>query len=205
VEIEGVKELRPAEIEVIPDRIEAGTFMAAAAITKGTIRIEKCNPAHLAAVTSKLSEAGTDVMENGTELVVSAENRPAAVNLATAPYPGFPTDMQAQMMALMCTASGTSTFVENIYTDRFTHVAELRRMNADISVEGNVATVKGSEKLSGAQVMATDLRASAALILAGLVAEGRTEVSRIYHIDRGYQAIETKLSALGAQIWREEE
>jgi UDP-N-acetylglucosamine 1-carboxyvinyltransferase len=142
-------------------------------------------------------------MQEGSELVVSATGRPAAVNVTTAPYPGFPTDMQAQMMALACTAQGTSLFVENIYSDRFTHVAELRRMNADIKVEGNVATIKGLERLGGAQVMATDLRASAALILAGLVADGMTEVSRIYHIDRGYEAIEKKLSKLGAEIWRE--
>jgi UDP-N-acetylglucosamine 1-carboxyvinyltransferase len=203
VEIEGVESLRPADVTVIPDRIEAGTFMAAAAITKGTVRIANCSPQHLTAVISKLSEAGAHVMQEGSELVVSATGRPAAVNVTTAPYPGFPTDMQAQMMALACTAQGTSLFVENIYSDRFTHVAELRRMNADIKVEGNVATIKGLERLGGAQVMATDLRASAALILAGLVADGMTEVSRIYHIDRGYEAIEKKLSKLGAEIWRE--
>ena len=205
VEIEGVESLRPADIAVIPDRIEAGTFMAAAAITKGTVRIANCNPAHLTSVISKLSEGGAHIMQDGSELVVSATGRPGAVNVTTAPYPGFPTDMQAQMMALACTAQGTSLFVENIYSDRFTHVPELRRMNADINVEGNVATVNGLERLGGAQVMATDLRASAALILAGLVADGMTEVSRIYHIDRGYEAIEKKLSALGAEIWREEE
>ncbi|MBN1504393.1 MAG: UDP-N-acetylglucosamine 1-carboxyvinyltransferase [Candidatus Eisenbacteria bacterium] len=205
VEIEGVESLRPAESAVIPDRIEAGTFMAAAAITKGTVRIANCNPAHLSSVISKLSEAGAQIMQDGSELVVSAAARPGAVNVTTAPYPGFPTDMQAQMMALACTAQGTSLFVENIYSDRFTHVPELRRMNADITVEGNVATVNGLDRLSGAQVMATDLRASAALILAGLVAEGMTEVSRIYHIDRGYEAIEKKLSQLGAEIWREED
>ena len=205
VEIEGVESLRPTEVAVIPDRIEAGTFMAAAAITRGTVRIANCSPSHLTSVISKLSEAGAHIMQEGSELVVSAVGRPGAVNVTTAPYPGFPTDMQAQMMALMCTAQGTSLFVENIYSDRFTHVPELRRMNADINVEGNVATVKGLERLGGAQVMATDLRASAALILAGLVADGMTEVSRIYHIDRGYESIEKKLSALGAEIWREEE
>jgi UDP-N-acetylglucosamine 1-carboxyvinyltransferase len=205
VEIEGVESLRPADIAVIPDRIEAGTFMAAAAITKGTVRIANCDPSHLTSVISKLSEAGAHIMQDGSELVVSGGGRPGAVNVTTAPFPGFPTDMQAQMMALMCVAQGTSVFVENIYSDRFTHVPELKRMNADINVEGNVATVKGLERLGGAQVMATDLRASAALILAGLVADGMTEVSRIYHIDRGYEAIEKKLSALGAEIWREEE
>ena len=205
VEIEGVESLRPADIPVIPDRIEAGTFMAAAAITKGTVRIANCDPSHLTSVASKLTEAGAHIMQEGSELVVSGGGRPGAVNVDTAPYPGFPTDMQAQMMALMCVAQGSSTFVENIYSDRFTHVPELRRMNADIEVEGNVATVKGQDRLGGAQVMATDLRASAALILAGLVADGMTEVSRIYHIDRGYESIEKKLSALGAEIWREEE
>ncbi len=205
VEIEGVESLRPAEIAVIPDRIEAGTFMAAAAITKGTVRIANCEPSHLTSVISKLTQAGAHIMQDGPELVVSAGDRLAAAGVTTAPYPGFPTDMQAQMMALMSVAQGTSVFVENIYGDRFTHVPELRRMNADITVEGNVATVKGLDRLGGAQVMATDLRASAALILAGLVADGMTEVSRIYHIDRGYEAIEKKLSALGAEIWREEE
>ncbi len=205
IEIEGVESLKPADTAVIPDRIEAGTYMAAAAITNGTVRMGNCEPSHLASVISKLSECGANIVQDGTELVVSACDRPDAVNVSTAPYPGFPTDMQAQMMALMCVARGTSVFVENIYSDRFTHVPELRRMNAEIEVEGNVATVSGRDSLSGAPVMATDLRASAALILAGLVAGGRTEVSRIYHIDRGYEAIEKKLSALGAKIWREDE
>ncbi|MCX5800088.1 MAG: UDP-N-acetylglucosamine 1-carboxyvinyltransferase [Candidatus Eisenbacteria bacterium] len=205
VEIEGVKSLRPAQAAIIPDRIEAGTYMVAAAITKGTVRIENCNPAHCASVISKLTECGAAVMHEDSELVVSASRRPECLSVTTAPYPGFPTDMQAQMMALMCVARGTSVFVDSIYKDRFTHVPELRRMSAVIEVEGNVATVKGMRKLSAAQVMATDLRASAALVLTGLVAEGRTEISRIYHIDRGYEAVEKKLSSLGAKIWREEE
>jgi UDP-N-acetylglucosamine 1-carboxyvinyltransferase len=205
VEIEGVKSLEPAQVAIIPDRIEAGTYMVAAAITKGTVRIENCTPAHCTSVISKLTECGASVMHNDSELVVSASRRPECLSITTAPYPGFPTDMQAQMMALMCMARGTSVFVDSIYKERFTHVPELRRMSAVIEVEGNVATVTGTGKLSAAQVMATDLRASAALILAGLVAEGRTEVSRIYHIDRGYEAIEKKLSSLGATIWREEE
>ncbi|KPJ59401.1 MAG: UDP-N-acetylglucosamine 1-carboxyvinyltransferase [Latescibacteria bacterium DG_63] len=204
VEIEGVKQLRPAEDKMIPDRIEAGTYMVAAAITGGTVRIAECIPDHCSSLISKLAESGVEVMENGSELVVSASERPGAVAVTTAPHPGFPTDMQAQMMALMCVAEGTSVFVENIYRDRFTHVPELKRMNADITLEGNVATIKGVLKLGSAKVMATDLRASAALILAGLVADGRTEVSRFYHIDRGYEAIEKKLSGLGAKIWREE-
>jgi UDP-N-acetylglucosamine 1-carboxyvinyltransferase len=205
VEIEGVKSLRPTQAVIVPDRIETGTYMVAAAITKGTVRIQNCNPAHCTSMVSKLTECGFAVMHNASELVVSGSRRPECLLLTTAPYPGFPTDMQAQMMALMSVARGTSVFVDSIYKDRFTHVPELRRMSAVIEVAGNVATVKGVHKLSGAQVMATDLRASAALILAGLVAEGRTEVSRIYHIDRGYEAIEEKLSALGAKIWREEE
>jgi UDP-N-acetylglucosamine 1-carboxyvinyltransferase len=204
VEIEGVKSLKPARATIVPDRIEAGTYMVAAAITRGTVRIEKCDPAHCTSVISKLTECGASVMHDASELVVSAGRRPECLSITTAPYPGFPTDMQAQMMALMCVARGTSVFVDSIYKDRFTHVPELRRMNAAIEVEGNVATIKGARKLSGAQVMATDLRASAALILAGLVAEGRTEISRIYHIDRGYEAIEKKLSGLGAKIWRED-
>jgi UDP-N-acetylglucosamine 1-carboxyvinyltransferase len=179
--------------------------MVAAAITKGTVRIANCNPAHCTAVISKLTECGVAVMHADSELVVSASRRPECLSITTAPYPGFPTDMQAQMMALMCTARGTSVFVDSIYKDRFTHVPELRRMSAVIEVEGNMATVRGTRNLSAAQVMATDLRASAALILAGLVAEGKTEVSRIYHIDRGYETIERKLSSLGADIRREEE
>jgi UDP-N-acetylglucosamine 1-carboxyvinyltransferase len=205
VEIEGVESLKPAETAVIPDRIEAGTYMAAAAITGGHVRIASANPGHLTSVISKLKECGVEIAQEDTEIVVSASARPDPVTISTAPHPGFPTDMQAQMMALMCIARGTSVFVENIYRDRFTHVSELKRMNADIKVEGNVATVNGRKNLSAAQVMATDLRASAALILAGLVAEGKTEVSRIYHIDRGYEAIEKKLSLLGAQVWREDE
>jgi len=205
VEIEGVKSLKPAQAAIIPDRIEAETYMVAAAITKGTVRIANCNPAHCTAVISKLTECGVAVMHADSELVVSASRRPECLSITTAPYPGFPTDMQAQMMALMCTARGTSVFVDSIYKDRFTHVPELRRMSAVIEVEGNMATVRGTRNLSAAQVMATDLRASAALILAGLVAEGKTEVSRIYHIDRGYETIERKLSSLGADIRREEE
>lgn len=205
VEIVGVTSLKPAHTEIIPDRIEAGTYMIAAAITKGTVRIANCNPVHCASVMSKLNECGVEIMHDGSELVVSANKRPECSSITTAPYPGFPTDMQAQMMALMSTARGVSVFVDSIYKDRFTHVPELRRMSAIIEVEGNVATVRGIRKLSAAQVMATDLRASAALLLAGLVAEGRTEVSRIYHIDRGYEAIEKKLSNLGARIWREDE
>jgi UDP-N-acetylglucosamine 1-carboxyvinyltransferase len=204
IEIQGVTELNPADEKMIPDRIEAGTYMVAAAITGGTVRIEACLPGHCSSLLSKLTEAGVEVMHDDSELVVSAGERLESVAVTTAPYPGFPTDMQAQMMALMCVAEGRSVFVENIYRDRFTHVPELRRMNADIKVEGNVATVKGVPKLGSAEVMATDLRASAALILAGLVADGRTEVSRIYHIDRGYEAVERKLSGLGAKIWREE-
>jgi UDP-N-acetylglucosamine 1-carboxyvinyltransferase len=204
IRIEGVDNLRPTDDKMIPDRIEAGTYMVAAAITGGTVRIAECIPAHCSSIISKLAEAGVEVMHSDSELVVSGGERPESVAVTTAPHPGFPTDMQAQMMALMCIADGTSVFVENIYRDRFTHVPELRRMNADIKVEGNVATVKGVMKLGSAEVMATDLRASAALILAGLVADGRTEVSRIYHIDRGYEAVEKKLSGLGARIWREE-
>jgi len=204
VEIEGVKALKPARAAIIPDRIEAGTYMVGAAITRGTVRIENCDPSHCASVISKLIECGAEVMREDSGIVVSANRRPESVSISTAPYPGFPTDMQAQMMALMSIARGTSVFVDSIYKDRFTHVPELRRMNAAIEVEGNVATVRGTRKLSGAQVMATDLRASAALVLAALVAEGKTEISRIYHIDRGYEAIEKKLSDLGAKIWREQ-
>lgn len=203
IEIEGVDELHPADVETIPDRIEAGTFLVAGAITSGKIKIEKCNPSHLEAVLIKLEDAGChlNIGEDFVELEAPDEIKP--VDVTTAVYPGFPTDMQAQWIALMSIAKGTSVITETIFYDRFKHVPELVRLGADIEVNENVAIVRGVEKLKGAKVMSTDLRASASLILAGLVAEGKTEVLRIYHIDRGYERIEEKLQRLGAQIWRE--
>ncbi len=203
IEIEGVDALHPADIVTIPDRIEAGTFLVAGAITGGRIKVEKCNPSHFEALLLKLEDAGCH-LNIGTDFVeIEAPDEIKPVDVTTAVYPGFPTDMQAQWIALMSIANGTSVITETIFYDRFKHVPELVRLGADIEVNENVAIVRGVKKLKGTKVMSTDLRASASLILAGLVAEGRTEVLRIYHIDRGYEHIEKKLQQLGAQIWRE--
>ncbi len=200
--IEGSSDLHPADVEVIPDRIETGTFMVAVAMTGGDVLMRGARLDHASAVAMKLREAGTDVAEEDGGVRVRGPVWAKAVNVTTAPYPGFPTDMQAQFMALMSIADGSSVITETIYADRFSHVPELKRLGAEISLDRNIAVVTGVKKLSGAKVMATDLRASAALILAGLVAEGETEVSRVYHIDRGYEAIEKKLGALGAHVTR---
>jgi UDP-N-acetylglucosamine 1-carboxyvinyltransferase len=205
LEIEGVDELHPAYVSTIPDRIEAGTFLIAAALAgeKGkSVRVEKCNPHHLGAILSKLEDAGASLSigDDFVEITPPAEIKP--VNVSTAPYPGFPTDMQAQWITLMSLAVGTSIITETIYFDRFTHVPELARLGASIMMKDNIATVTGTKKLTGAKVMSTDLRASATLILAGLVAEGTTEVLRVYHLDRGYEAIEKKLNYIGASIQR---
>jgi UDP-N-acetylglucosamine 1-carboxyvinyltransferase len=205
IAIDGVDALHPADIEIVPDRIEAGTFMVAAAITGGDVLLTGARAEHCSAVVRKLSEAGAEVVEQAAGVRVRGPACPTSVNVTTAPYPGFPTDMQAQFMALMTVADGSSVITETIYVDRFSHVPELRRLGADIILDRNVAVINGVKKLSGAKVMATDLRASAALILAGLVAEGETDVSRVYHIDRGYEAIEKKLSRIGANIRREKE
>lgn len=202
IRIQGVKELSPAAYEVMPDRIEAGTFMCAAAMTGGDIRIKGMKLEHLDALTFKLMDTGAEITHRDDIVRIKGPSRPQAVNIKTRPYPGFATDMQAQFMALMCVADGASVITENIFENRFMHVSELQRFGADITVSGNSATVKGVRKLSGAPVMATDLRASACLVLAGLVADGTTEIGRIYHLDRGYEQIETKLSALGADIKR---
>ncbi|PLX83852.1 MAG: UDP-N-acetylglucosamine 1-carboxyvinyltransferase [Desulfuromonas sp.] len=202
VTIEGVDELRPLRHTVMADRIEAGTFMVAAAITRGDIRVEGADPAHLGAVISKLREAGAEVIEEQGGVRVRGPRRVLPVDIKTIPHPGFPTDMQAQFMALMSLGSGTSIINENVFENRFMHVCELQRMGADISIEGHMATVKGVRGLLGAPVMATDLRASACLILAGLAAENTTEISRVYHLDRGYERIEEKFNSLGAAIER---
>ncbi len=200
--IEGVRNLSPANGTVIPDRIEAGTFLVAGAITQGDVCVEQVRPEHVTAILSKLEDAGFAVEIKGDTIRLVADTRAKAVNVSTAVYPGFPTDMQAQWMALMSVAEGTSVITDTIYLDRFAHVPELARLGANIHLDANVATVHGVAELQGATVMSTDLRASASLILAGLVAKGRTDVLRIYHIDRGYEAIEKKLQALGADIRR---
>jgi len=205
IRIQGVSELSPARHDVMPDRIEAGTFMIAAAITGGDIKISGMKAEHLDALSFKLQDAGVEITSRDSMVRVKGPKKLHSVNIKTRPYPGFPTDMQAQFMALMCLASGASVISENIFENRFMHVSELLRFGADITVEGNTATVKGVKKLSGAPVMATDLRASASLILAGLAAEGTTQIARIYHLDRGYESIEKKLSGLGANIVRVKE
>jgi UDP-N-acetylglucosamine 1-carboxyvinyltransferase len=202
IRIQGVEELRPMNYTVMPDRIETGTFVIAAAITNGSIKIKNCFPGHLEAVLAKVGEAGAEIKISDGTIQVTGSRKIRPVDIKTLEYPGFPTDMQAQFMSLMSLADGTSVINETIFENRFTHVAELRRMGADIQTDGRSAVVKGVAKLSAAPVMATDLRASASLILAGLAAEGRTVVSRIYHLDRGYEDIEQKLSALGADIRR---
>ena len=202
IEIEGVSILGGGVHRVIPDRIEAGTFMVAAAATQGNLAIQDINPRHLDAVISKLREAGAqiEILENSITLAMSA--RPRAVTVSTAPYPGFPTDMQAQFMLLNCVAEGSASVTEHIFENRFMHVHELQRMGAQIELHGNTSVIRGVQKLGGAQVMATDLRASACLVLAGLVARGETIIDRIYHIDRGYDCIEEKLLQCGADIRR---
>lgn len=202
IRIQGVDELRPMNYRVMPDRIEAGTFVIAAAITRGSVSIKNCVPGHLDAVLAKVTEAGADIETTDGTIHVSGSRKIKPVDIKTQEYPGFPTDMQAQFMSLMSLADGASVINETIFENRFTHVAELRRMGADIQTEGRSAIVKGVPKLSAAPVMATDLRASASLIVAALAAEGQTVISRIYHLDRGYEHIEEKLSALGADIKR---
>ena len=201
--VEGVEKLRGTSYDVLPDRIEAGTFLVAGAITRGHVRVKNTRPEHLDAVLAKLQEAGATIAtgENWIELDMRGR-RPRSVDVRTAPYPAFPTDMQAQFAALDTVADGVGTVIETIFENRFMHMLEMRRMGAEIRLEGNTAIIRGVEKLNAAPVMATDLRASASLVLAGLVAEGRTDIERIYHIDRGYEAIEEKLMQLGAQIRR---
>ncbi len=202
IRIKGVKRLMATEHTIINDRIEAGTFMIAAGVTKGNIRIRNCNPDHMEAVVNKLRETGMEIIREDDGARAIGDKRIKSVDVKTLPHPGFPTDMQAQMMVAMTIAKGLSVISETIFENRFIHVGELRRMGASIKVEGNSAIINGVEGLSGAPVMATDLRASAALVLAGLAAEGETEVSRVYHLDRGYEKLEEKLASLGAHIMR---
>ena len=200
--IEGVEELGGCRYDVIPDRIEAGTFLVAGAMTRGDLRLVDARLDHLHAVVDSLRRIGVHVYREGGEVRVEAPERPSPIDVTTLPYPGFPTDLQAQFMALLSLADGISVVTEKIYPDRFMHVAELNRMAANIRKEGATTIIMGVPELSGAQVMASDLRASAALVLAGLVAKGRTEVRRVYHIDRGYEKVEEKLRAVGAKIQR---
>jgi UDP-N-acetylglucosamine 1-carboxyvinyltransferase len=201
--VQGVERLRGTHYEVLPDRIESGTYLVAGAITGGHVRIKNTRPEHLDAVLMKLQEAGAEIGVGDTWVEVDLHGRrPRAVDVRTAPYPAFPTDMQAQFAALDTVANGVGTIIETIFENRFMHMLEMRRLGAEIRLEGNTAIIHGVQRLTAAPVMATDLRASASLVLAGLVAEGRTEVERIYHIDRGYEAIEEKLAQLGAQIKR---
>jgi UDP-N-acetylglucosamine 1-carboxyvinyltransferase len=202
ITIEGVERLRGADYRVMPDRIETGTFLAAAAAAGGAITLRNADAETLKAVIEKLREAGAVVSAERDVIQIELRGRPKSVNLRTAPHPGFPTDMQAQLMALDTIADGTAVITETIFENRFMHALELVRLGADIETSGNTAIVRGVERLQGATVMATDLRASASLVIAGLVAQGETIVDRIYHLDRGYEAIETKLAALGARIRR---
>ncbi len=203
ITIVGVDGLQGCEHTAIPDRIEAGTFLLAAAATRGDVTVLNADANHLDSFLASLREAGAAVESNGTRIRVSAPNGLKGVNVTTLPYPGFPTDLQAQMMAALCTAQGASVIKETVFENRFMQVAELARMGADIAVDGNQAVVRGVERLSGAPVMASDLRASASLVIAGLAADrGETAISRVYHIDRGYERIEERLAGLGAQIER---
>ncbi|HEX9444048.1 MAG TPA: UDP-N-acetylglucosamine 1-carboxyvinyltransferase [Candidatus Binatia bacterium] len=202
VKIEGARRLGGVSHRVIPDRIEAGSFMVAAALTRGDVVVQGARPAHLDALLLKLRETGLAISIDGDQVRVKGDGRLKGVDVTTLPYPGFPTDLQAQIMVLMAVGDGVSVITENIFENRFMHALELIRMGADIRLEGNRAVVQGVESLSAAPVMATDLRASVSLILAGLVATGSTEISRVYHLDRGYEHIEKKLSALGADIKR---
>jgi UDP-N-acetylglucosamine 1-carboxyvinyltransferase len=202
--IHGVEKLRPAQHTVIPDRIEAGTFLIAGAMTRGEITIDTCRPEHLGALVEKLESVGAEIKATDDRFTIKGPDVIESIDIKTMPFPGFPTDLQAQFMALMCIAKGWSMVRETVFENRFIHVSELRRMGADIEINGSQALVKGKDRLQSAPVMATDLRASASLILAGLVAKGgRTEVHRIYHLDRGYEALENKFKNLGATIWRE--
>jgi len=205
IRIEGVEELKGAEHRIIPDRIECGTFMIAAAITNGEIELKSCNMDHLIAVQDRIDEVGIKTVRENGSIHVSSARRLTPVEMTTQPYPGFPTDLQAQLMALLCLADGISVVTERIFPDRFLHVGELNRMGARIRKEGPTAIIQGIKELQGASVMASDLRASAALVLAGLVAKGTTRIDRVYHIDRGYEKIEQKLAAVGADIERVKE
>ena len=203
--VHGVDELHPAEISIIPDRIETGTYLIAVGAAGGEVTLTNCNPSHLPSLLEKLRTVGLEIKEGDDEIHVSCPAPLRSVDIKTMPYPGFPTDLQAQIMALMCVSQGLSLITETIFENRFMHVAELKRMGADIKIDGHSAIVKGVERLYGARVMATDLRASASLVIAALAAEGTTEISRVYHLDRGYDDLAGKLTRVGAVIRREKE
>src|SRR5947209_13890187 len=202
IRIEGVDKLTACQHRIIPDRIECGTFMIAAAITNGELELKHCNLDHLIAVQDRLDEVGVKVERQNGTIFVSSSRRLNSIEMTTQPYPGFPTDLQAQLMALLCLSDGMSVVTERIFPDRFLHVGELNRMGGRIRKEGPTAIIQGVKELQGASVMASDLRASAALVMAGLVARGSTRIDRVYHIDRGYEKIEQKLRAVGADIER---
>jgi len=202
--IQGVDNLKPVVgHKVMPDRIEAGTFMVAAALNQGDLTISNCKFEHLGALSGKLIQTGAEVIKTDNGIRVVGVDRPKSIDFTTLPYPGFPTDMQAQMMTLMCLSNGVSIITETIFPQRFMHAGELRRMGAEIKLVGNSAVVRGVSHISAAPIMASDLRASASLILAGIAAKGKTEVSRVYHLDRGYDGMDKKLEQVGARIWRE--
>ena len=203
--IHGVKSLKPAEVTTIPDRIETGTYLVAVGAAGGEATLTNCNPTHLPALTEKLRAAGLIIKESENSIFVSRPSKVQSIDIKTLPYPGFPTDLQAQLMVLMTVSNGLSVITETIFENRFMHVAELKRMGAEIRINGNSAIVKGIKQLKGAQVMATDLRASASLVVAGLAAKGVTEISRIYHLERGYEDMVGKLRALGARVHKEKE
>ena len=203
ITVQGVKDLTGSTYTVIPDRIETGTYLTAAAITGGCLKLTSCAPAHLDAVIGKFRTAGLTIETGEDSIEVRANGRIKSTDAITSPFPAFPTDMQAQFMALMSLGDGVSRITEEIFENRFMHVLELKRLGADIELQGRTAVVRGVRRLSGAPVMATDLRASASLVIGALAAEGETEISRIYHLDRGYEAMEKKLSAVGARIRRE--
>ena len=203
--IHGVKSLKPAEVTTIPDRIETGTYLVAVGAAGGEATLTNCNPNHLPALTEKLRAAGLIIKESENSIFVSRPSKVQSIDIKTLPYPGFPTDLQAQLMVLMTVSNGLSVITETIFENRFMHVAELKRMGAEIRINGNSAIVKGIKQLKGAQVMATDLRASASLVVAGLAAKGVTEISRIYHLERGYEDMVGKLRALGARVHKEKE
>jgi UDP-N-acetylglucosamine 1-carboxyvinyltransferase len=205
IQIEGVSQLHGAEHTIIPDRIEAGTFLMAAAMTRGSITVEGVQPRHILCLLDKLEEMGLSLSRSAQSISINASSRSQSADVCTYPFPGFPTDLQAQFVALLSISDGTATVTERVYPDRFMHIAELSRMGAQIQKDGASVFIQGVPSLYGAPVMASDLRASAALVMAGLFAQGRTDIHRIYHIDRGYEKIEAKLNALGARVWREKE
>jgi len=206
ITIKGVSSLKPVrKHKVMPDRIEAGTFMVAAALNQGDLKINNCKFEHVGALSGKLIQTGAKVSKTKNGVRVVGVDRPSSIDFTTLPFPGFPTDMQAQMMTLMCLSKGLSIITETIFPQRFMHTGELRRMGAEIKLVGNSAVVKGVSQLSGAPIMASDLRASASLVLAGVAANGRTEISRVYHLDRGYEELDRKLEEVGARIWREKD